>query len=105
MELPAQFSERINKIDNLLTKFTAAADEKEKEEALRLALVTSCELLRSIDMELLRGRLKEIFAEADASESKWRSIILDDKGHFEFFLKNIEDKFLKHIGLNENARN
>ncbi len=105
MELPAQFSERINKINSLLMKYEASVSEKEKEESLRLALVMCCEVLRSIDMEALRTSVKDVFAKADKEEPKWREIIIDGDDHFSFFLGVLEEKVFAQVGINENARN
>jgi hypothetical protein len=105
MELPAQFAERINKLDSLITKYEAAISDDEKESSLRLALVISCELLSSIDMDLLRTTLQGKFNEANETVPRWRDIIIGEDGHFEFFLNKLEDEIFKAAGINENTRN
>jgi hypothetical protein len=104
LQFPPMFSERLNRLDDTLSKYEAHPSDDQQAQYLREALVTSCEILRSVDLDDLHDEFQAIYEKAAAEEPKWRNIYLEDDGKFEYFLHTLENQILEHIGLNNTTR-
>jgi hypothetical protein len=104
LQSPPMFSERLNKLDDALNKFESHSSNNQQAQYLREALVISCQLLRSIDLDDLHEEFQTIYEKAAAEEPKWRDIYSEDGDKFEYFLHTLENQILEHVGLNHGAR-
>lgn len=104
IELPSGFGRRVNDLDLYIREVQAAVDVSEKARLRRLALVTACDLLRSVDDRNLDHALREIL---DAPGSQTRTDakhLLEDRRAFNFFLHRIEDGLFEVAGLAPRTR-
>jgi len=101
--IPPEFGHRVNRLDDLLIAYKAEVDEGKKRGLLRLAMVTSCEILQSIDKDNLLKSIEEI--EEKSNRDAVFNDIIANNDRFEYFLKNVENKAFEKVGINELARN
>jgi hypothetical protein len=104
LQFPPMFSERLNRLDDTLNKYESYPDDDQRAQYLREALVTSCEILRSVNLDDLHDEFQAIYEKAAAEEPKWRDVYLGDGDKFEYFLHTIENQILEHVGLHSAAR-
>lgn len=102
--LPAGFKTEVNEFAKQVREFEAAVDENDKRVKLRLALISACRLLSSIDLQQLQVRLDEIYGKSAATPD-WQEKILGNEPHFAFFLENVEGGILDAIGIDADTRN
>lgn len=77
---------------------------EQKDILLREALVISCDVLSSIDLDALQRRIERVLGEADQTTPGWKDKIIGDSDHFNYFLQNVESKILDGAGLDDRVR-
>jgi hypothetical protein len=97
--LSPSFKKRVDEIDAQLTTFESSHNRIEQKRALRTALVNSCALLSSLDVQELRLEIDRIYRKA----GNWTEIISQDS-HFEYFLSMAEGKLLENMKLSVKSR-
>jgi hypothetical protein len=104
---PLTFARKVNELATSLRDAEAAADENAKDEHLRRAMVSACDLLQSIDLPGFEVELNRVFQNGNEADTKWPEIMLggstEARHHFEFFLQNVEKAAFVAAGINEEA--
>jgi hypothetical protein len=104
--LPPRFVEDTNVLIELFHNYEASTVKPQRDEFLRGALVRSCALLSSINLNELKLQLDAIYADATIYEREqirtmsWARAMFGDGGHFEYFLTNVESGVLRAVGIN-----
>jgi hypothetical protein len=96
--LPAQFTRRLNMLDQALIDYQAAYKE-DKHERLARFFIISCEMMNSLDIQKLGEDMQKVL-ERPLDESTPR--IWEDEG-FEYFL-DLENRILEEVGVEKSAR-
>jgi hypothetical protein len=102
--LPSGFAKRVDDLDLYLREEAATPVKKDKDRLLRLALVTACALLDSVDDNSLEVTLKDLLSAPGAEVRKLAKLTLQEDRAFEFFLERIENGLLEVTGIEERTR-
>lgn len=102
--LPSGFASRLDDLDLFLREEAAAVKQEEKDRLLRLALVTACQMLSSIDDSVLDAALTQQLREPGSEIREEAARVLAEGRAFQFFLDRIEDGLLEALGVSERAR-
>jgi len=102
--LPAGFATRLDDLDLYLREEAAAVSRDDSDRLLRLALVTACQMLNSIDDKVLDAALHDLLQDPGAAVRDEAARILAEGRAFQFFLERIEDGLLEIVGASERTR-
>lgn len=102
--LPPNFSQDANELGKYVTEFETAVDGAKKDEHLRKALTAACRMLTQLDLQKLRERITEVFSSAEDYKKNWFEEVVQDEGHFNYFLNNVEAAILKGASIDISTR-
>lgn len=99
-QLPPLFAERLNKLDDVLTRLQGTSKQAEKENLAIEVYCLSCRILASVNPNTLEYCMKDEFQKLSGDYTSLKSLMAT---HFEGFL-SIEMEALEDIGLNDSSR-
>lgn len=103
--LPPNFKTDANELGKYVIEFETAVDDAKKDDYLRKAFAVGCRMLKTIDLDQLQERIKEVVASAEEYDLDWFAKIVEDEANFKYFLKNVESAVLDAAGIETRTRN